>query len=226
VGDVTAPEGILIIDDHKVLSYALAQALRLDGFDPVDVVDNLDQRSVMAQATSMRPAIALLDLHLTDDSLGTPLIAPLRSVGAQVVVLTASGERLLLGEALEAGAEAVLDKALSFNELADALRTVLAGRSAMSLTDRQTMMEEYRRAAASGDPFIALTRLSKREAQVLAGLVDGLAPKDIARALGVAVPTIRTQIRTLFGKLDVNSQRAAVALALNSGWDPTVHRDW
>lgn len=217
---------MLIIDDHAVLSQALAQALHLDGFDPVEVVDNVTPSAVLAHAARMRPAIALLDLHLDDNSLGTPLIVPLRQRGARVVVLTASTEPLLHGGALDAGAEAVISKARPFNELANALRAVLAGRPAMSHGDREGLVNAYRDAVAAGNPYLALTRLTRREQQVLAGLVDGLAPKDIAAALGIAVPTIRTQIRSLFEKLEVNSQRAAVATALHAGWDPAPHRVW
>lgn len=69
-------------------------------------------------------------------------------------------------------------------------------------------------------PTADLERLTRREHDVLAGLVAGQAPKEIAASLGVAVPTVRTQIRQLFAKLGVNSQRAAVAVALRSGFSP------
>lgn len=218
--------GLLIIDDHAILSQALAQALRLDGFEPVEVADDLAPKAVLSHAARMQPAAALLDLHLNDDVLGTPFIAPLRRAGTRVVVLTASRERLLLGEALDQGADAVIDKALPYHELIEVLRNVLAGRPVTMPGDRDELVMTYRRALADGDPYLALTRLTPREQQVLAGLVDGLAPKDIARALGVAVPTVRTQVRTLFTKLNVNSQRAAVATALHAGFDPQSHRVW
>jgi len=64
----------------------------------------------------------------------------------------------------------------------------------------------------------SLASLTRREQQVLAGLVAGHSAKDVAIELGIAVPTVRTQIRALYRKLGVHNQRAAILVAVKAGW--------
>ena len=61
-------------------------------------------------------------------------------------------------------------------------------------------------------------RLTAREREVLAALVDGLSPEEMAAAQYVALTTVRSQIRAVLQKLGVHSQLAAVACANRAGW--------
>ena len=63
-----------------------------------------------------------------------------------------------------------------------------------------------------------LDRLTAREREVLSDLVCGLAANEIAERRFVSLTTVRTHIRAILRKLDVNSQLAAVALARRSDW--------
>jgi DNA-binding NarL/FixJ family response regulator len=65
--------------------------------------------------------------------------------------------------------------------------------------------------------------LTPRERVVLAGLVGGLRPAEIARRDFVSVVTVRNQVQSILIKLNVHSQLEAVAVARWSGWtDPAV----
>ena len=61
-------------------------------------------------------------------------------------------------------------------------------------------------------------QLSVRESEVLEELMAGKAAADIATESYVSIATIRSQIKAILRKLEVNSQLAAVALAYRSGW--------
>ncbi len=56
--------------------------------------------------------------------------------------------------------------------------------------------------------------LSERERDVLRGLVDGLAYKQVADRLGISIDTVRTHVRGLYKKLQVHSVAEAVTRAL------------
>ncbi len=60
--------------------------------------------------------------------------------------------------------------------------------------------------------------LSRRERQVLEGMMAGLSGAGIAASLGTSVSTVRSQIGGVMGKLGVHSQREAISLAFRSGW--------
>jgi len=68
------------------------------------------------------------------------------------------------------------------------------------------------------------TRLTSREADVLHDLMQGLSADDIAATRYVSIATVRSHIRAILQKLHVNSQLAAVALAVQSGWSHTPQR--
>jgi DNA-binding CsgD family transcriptional regulator len=69
-----------------------------------------------------------------------------------------------------------------------------------------------------GDRTAALETLTPRERQVLLALMRGETAREICRNDYVAMPTVRSQIRSILFKLGVSSQLAAVVMAYRSGW--------
>jgi DNA-binding NarL/FixJ family response regulator len=67
--------------------------------------------------------------------------------------------------------------------------------------------------------------LTRREREVLGGLVAGLRPADIARRDFVSVVTVRNQVQAVLTKLNVHSQLEAVAAVRWSGWSYTADGD-
>ncbi len=63
-----------------------------------------------------------------------------------------------------------------------------------------------------------LDALTKREAEVLAALIAGAAPKQIAAGNGTSISTVRGHIQRVLSKLDVATQREALAVARHAGW--------
>ena len=214
---------VLIVDDHTVLSQALADALSMHGLPDVLVAapHQLGREAVVELAATWSPDVVLLDMFLGAGEAAVPLVPVLREAGAVVVVRTASEDQSVWAQALEAGAAGVLPKSVAFDELVAAVHRAASGETLMPGWRRAEMLDELARARkADEDRLEPFRRMTPREQQVLAGLVDGRAVKDIAAELGVSMPTVRTQIRTLFDKLGVNSQRAAVTMALGAGWKP------
>ena len=63
-----------------------------------------------------------------------------------------------------------------------------------------------------------LERLTAREREVLQDLANGHLARDIADRSSVAISTVRSQIKSILGKLGVRSQIQAVAMATRSRW--------
>ena len=212
-------DGVLVVDDHELLAQSLSLALQAEGFD-VAVVAPTGIDAVLAAAREAQPAVVLLDLEL-GDAVGSalPLIAPLRAGGALVVIVTGITDRIRLAECLEAGAAGLLDKSSSFLHLVDAVREVAELGTLLSPGRRQDLLAELRRQRANRtrrlQPF---RRLTPREAEVLKALMDGQQAEAIATTSFVSLATVRSQIRSVLTKLNVNSQLAAVAMARREGW--------
>ena len=124
----------------------------------------------------------------------------------------------LTGECLHRGAETVVDLAMPFERLVEALRRLSAGGQALTEEERTAMLETVERHEAVGRalhrPFQELT---ERESRVFAALVGGLVPKQIAQRDGVAVSTVRGHIHGVLSKLAVSSHWEALAMARARG---------
>ena len=212
---------VLLVDDHAVIAVPLRMALEASGFGPVVTadVDDLSMEAVLATAASVQPDIVLLDIHLGGERLGLPMIAPLVEIGSKVILFTATSDPRLVARGLRGGALAVVDKATPFHRLVAALTDLAAGRPLMTEDEREGLLEVLEAQLAEEEarlrPFEGLTG---REAQVLRQLIDGRSPKEIARAEGISVSTVRGHIDRVLAKLSVSSQREALALARAAGW--------
>ncbi len=59
--------------------------------------------------------------------------------------------------------------------------------------------------------------LSERENEVLSGLSEGMNYRQIGEKLFISAHTVRYHIRNIYEKFNVNSQTAAIALAMKKG---------
>lgn len=210
---------VLIVDDHEVLSEALALALRLEGFDHVAVAGDFTTEGVLEAAKKAEADVVLLDLHLGDSSSGVPLIAPLVACGARVLILTAEQTPHLLAECLEAGATGLFDKVQPFDHLAHLISDAAQGRTVLEPAARDELVAALRQHRAEETSRLqAFSRLTAREGDVLRRLLDGRSAEEIAAAESVSMSTVRGHIRLILQKLGVNSQLAAVVLAHRAGW--------
>ncbi len=210
---------LLLVDDHPLIALALGERLAADG-PTVDAVSTVDD--ALAAVARRRPDLCILDLDLGGDDDGLALLEELVGRGLRAIMLTGSRRTSALGEALRLGALDVLDKTTSPDDIAAAVTAILevghpvagAGRRAelVDAAARATRAAEQR-----GEP---LRRLTGRELEVLAGLVDGRSVDEIASEQTIAVSTVRTHVRRILDKLGVRSQLAAVAEAHRCGWPP------
>ena len=214
---------ILLVDDHVVIVQAMAQALRNAGFGDVSYVppEELDVAGVLATAHRFRPDIALVDLNLGVGRSGLSIIGPLVGRGVAVVAFSAREEELVIAQCLEAGAVGFLNKGEAFDAVIDYVGRVAAGEVVVPPEQRDALLARLRADRAASDKRLrAFQELSPREAAVLRALLLGQSPQDVADEQFVSVKTVRSQIESIYRKLGVRSQLAAVALAREVGWPP------
>ncbi len=211
--------GVLIVEDHGLLADSLLYALRAEGLD-ADKISPVTADGILAAARRLSPTVVLLDLDLGGEigsSVG--LIPPLHELGAQVVMVTGITDRTRLAECLEAGATGLIDKATSFDQLVDSVREVADLGTIVPAAQRDMLLTELREQRKADqrrhEPF---ERLTPREREVLAALMDGKSASVLAEESFVSLATVRSQIRTILMKLNVNSQLTAVAMAKRNGW--------
>jgi DNA-binding NarL/FixJ family response regulator len=212
---------VLIVEDHALVAVGLQLALGARDWT-VEIIAGPTAADVLEHARRFQPECVLLDINLGEQvGSGIDLIAPLRAIGSEVVMLTAETRRTVLAACLEQGAAGWIGKDSFLDQVVTTITDVLDGTPLIGRTTREAMADELRieragmRRALS--PFEQLTR---RERRVLAALVDGMSAEEMAEAHFVALTTVRSQIRAVLQKLGVRSQLAAVAYANRAGWKP------
>lgn len=171
--------------------------------------------SLRGDAT-VRPDLILMDLGLP--SLGGAEAT--REIKREwpdilVVVLTVFEEPGRILEAICAGADGYLLKRTPPSELLEQLLVVAAGGSPLTGEVARTVLHLLRHQETSSSvEAVTEVGLSERERDVLRGLVDGLAYKQVADRLGISIDTVRTHVRGLYKKLQVHSVAEAVTRAL------------
>ena len=219
----TGPSGrVLIIEDHELLAESLELTLSLEGYDVRRLVlpdEGGSMATLRSAALRANPRTVLLDLDLGRFGDGMALIAPLARAGANVVVVTASNDRGRWGACVRLGARKVLSKGRPLQETLATVRRLHQGLPVMHTQELESLLDAYRHdRAATEDVRRRLGMLTPREKQVLGHLIEGHNVRDIARTSVVSEATVRTQVKSILGKLEVSSQLAAVGLAHQVDW--------
>jgi len=209
---------IVIIEDHRLLAETVGLALEVEGHDVV-VADLKDEETLLETAAADATSLVLLDLDLGPLGDGTQLIKHFVAAGASVLVVSGVRERPRLAATLEAGAIGFVAKDTPFDDLLETIKKAADGRPVIDPNDRFQLLAELRAhrqdETRRNAPFESLTQ---RERQVLVALGEGKSVESIASEWVVSTATVRTQVRGILTKLDVNSQLAAVAKARAAGW--------
>jgi len=220
-----APRGdvrVVIVDDHVTIAEALELALSVEGYDVRRVAVPESPGSPTGLVTTivrLRPTVVLLNLDLGPFGDGARLVAPLAEQGVDVVVLTGQTDRARWGEVLARGARVVVSKSQPLNDLLATVRRIHQGLPVLDRLERDRLVDTWlERRSHHGVVRDRLGLLTSREREVLGELMRGHAVREIAARGVVSEATVRTQVKSILGKLEVSSQLAAVGLAHKIGW--------
>ncbi|MFE5603427.1 response regulator [Streptomyces coelicoflavus] len=200
------PVRVLLAEDQGMMRGALALLLGME--EDIEVVAQVAAGDeIVAAALTHRPDIALLDIELPGLS-GLDAAAELRErvPGCRVLILTTFGRPGYLRRAMDAGAAGFLVKDGPVEELAGAIRRVLAG---------ETVVDAALAAAAlSAGP----SPLTGRECDVLRASADGATVADVAAVLHLSESTVRNYLSAAIGKTGTRNRAEALRSARQRGW--------
>jgi len=209
---------LVLVDDHEMVLHGLTAMLThfADDVLIVGTATSLDQaRRVIEES---RPDLVLSDVRLGRDS-GLDLVRELAGTHPSVkaVLLTVYDDEHYLFQALRVGARGYILKRIDAAELVGHLLRVADGEIAIdpALAGRVAMSAAR---ISSGEFWPgAHLGLTQRESEVLALLVAGHSNRAIASTLVIAEDTVKTHIRSLYRKIDVQDRGGAIAFALREG---------
>lgn len=211
---------VMLVDDHVSFRQPLAFML---GWEPdlriVSQAGTLaEARGLLLDADSAVD-VAVVDLDLPD-GLGIDLVDVLRRAhkSAVVLVLSAHSDEGRRARAIEAGAAGIMHKSSPVEEILDAIRRLWRGDQLLSQREVVEALRLVRRERERDhEARLMIEKLTPKEREVLQALAEGLSDKGIADRLYVGVGTIRTHVRSILAKLEVQSRLQALVFAVRHG---------
>lgn len=134
-----------------------------------------------------------------------------------VAVFTETDDLSHLFAALRLGVRGYLLKSITTDELVSSLERIANGETVIDSRMATEAAIVAARTTARSTWEGAHLGLSRRESEVLRLLARGARVNSIAEELGVGRETVRTHLRQVYRKLEVNDQAAAVAVAWREG---------
>jgi DNA-binding NarL/FixJ family response regulator len=207
---------ILLADDHKIMRDGLKALLEKQPGMRV-VAEAESGIETLRLARECRPDVVIMDIAMPDMN-GIEAARQLQAEGSntKVVALSMHADRRFVSEVLKAGASGYVLKQSAFEDLVQAIRAVLTGRTFLSGDILDTLVRDYVGQLKQSE-FLAYAQLSDRERQVLQLLAEGNSTKEIAAKLCVSVKTVESHRQNLMHKLDIHNLAGLTKFAIREG---------
>ena len=207
---------VLIADDHKLFRQGLIGLMKTRE-DLAEVVGEAETGVEAVQLTEkLRPDVVLMDIYMPEmDGLQAAKEIRARFPEVAVVMLTSSERDGHLYEAVKIGVSGYLLKSLDADELFNLLDGVKKGEPAMT----RAMAGKFLKAVANrmADEEKGEEPLTEREQYVLRLVASGASNQVIAEKLSISVNTVKSHIKSILSKLQLETRTQAATYALQHG---------
>ncbi|WP_059171698.1 response regulator transcription factor [Bacillus sp. FJAT-27445] len=211
---------LLISDDQELIRASLS--IVLGGEEDFDIVGTAEHGKMAIELTEQyAPDVVLMDIHMpVMDGVQATKHIKSHFPGVKVIILTTFQELTYVREALAAGAEGYLLKAIHPNDLAAGIRLVHHGGTLITQEVAKQLITDWIQPAglekeenSKKNSF----RLTDREIEILELLSLGGTNKEIARRLYLTEGTVKNYISNIYSKLEVTGRYKAVFKAKEEG---------
>lgn len=200
---------VVLVDDHELVRAGVRSAIE----DSVDIVGEAnDVETAITAIVSAKPDVVLLDVHLPGGD-GPAVIDGVTKLGVSTafLALSVSDAAEDVVAVIRAGARGYVTKAISSEELLDAVVRVSGGDAVFSPRLAGFVLDAFSGELAPVDPELDL--LSKREQEVMRLLARGYAYKEIARRLNISIKTVESHASAVLRKLQFSSRHELTSWA-------------
>jgi len=196
---------IAIIEDDEVLRNAYATLINdIEGFYVVSSYPSFEDAS--KNILNDDPTVILLDIELPGtNGVDAILLLKKKLPKCYIIMLTVYESEEQVFNALSNGASGYLTKNSPISKIIDSIREVCEGGGPMSTNVARMVIKSFQKNQQSP--------LSRRETQILEMVSEGKSRSQIAHDLFIDTETVKTHIKNVYIKLDVNSRADAIKAA-------------
>ncbi|MDH3358455.1 MAG: response regulator transcription factor [Desulfobacterales bacterium] len=207
---------ILLADDHQIIREGLRSLIeKQPGMEVVAQVEN--GRTAIKLTRKIKPDVIVMDINMPDmNGIDATRQIVAEFPGIKIIAFSMHSDHQFVAGALKAGVSGYLLKDSAFEELARAIRTVVANQTYLSPKIAVDVVKDYVEKLVddrTGAPSI----LTNREREVIQLYAEGHTTKHIAERLYVSIKTVETHRRNIMKKLDIRSIADLTKFAIREG---------
>ena len=203
---------VLIVDDHPVIRAGIKNLLK--GTPDIRVIGEAENGSeALDLIKDLAPDVLLLDMELPDID-GTTVARQLQERGSpvRILALNAHNEKHYVKNLLATGVSGYLTKDELPESILSAVRGVYLGEQGWISRKVAAQIPAFLEGDLQEHP-----ELSRRELEVIQGIVAGWTNREIGRRLGISNRTVEKYVESIFAKLDVTSRVELAVTAVRKG---------
>jgi len=206
---------VLIADDHQLFREGLINLL--SSSKEIDIIAHADNgKDAYEKAIIYNPDVILMDISMPvmNGEESTRLVKK-QNPSIKVIALTMHSDKHYIKTMLEAGVDGYLFKNCTYNQLIEAIKTVVAGEKYLSGDITETLIDDYLNTENSSEN--KESELTEREMDVLKLYAEGKTTREISEALFVSIKTVGTHRQHIMEKLDIKTTVEMIRYALKKG---------
>jgi DNA-binding NarL/FixJ family response regulator len=210
VADVVS---VVLADDYPVVRKGLKACIEEEPSLKV-IAEAADGEEALKLIRTLRPQLAVLDIDMPRlDGLGVVKEIAKLKLETKVIILSFHNDEDIFRAALDAGAKGYLLKESAMEEIAGAIRAVIAGKLYLSSgIALQLLQGEHAAKAAADSPLLRDLTLSER--RILKLIAEGLSSKEIGDQLSIHYRTVENHRTNMCRKLNIEGANALLRFAL------------
>ena len=210
---------LVLVDDNRLLREGLARLIR-EQKDFRILAASADAEEAMSMVREAKPDVVLLDYGLEGhDSLALTATVHREVPEARVIVLGLLPIKEDILSFVRAGASGFIMRDATFDEFVHTIRSVVAGMVVLPSQLTESLFNQIAsQAVRRGSPRdLEAIRLTQRERQVIDLIGEGLANKDIAARLHIAIHTVKSHVHNVLEKLALHTRLEVAAFSRTQG---------
>jgi DNA-binding NarL/FixJ family response regulator len=199
---------VAIVEDHAEFRISLCEYINNNKLYQCIAFPNSHSILTHIKETHVCPKIVLMDINMPGkDGIECTQIIKNKFPNTLVMICTNSEDDEKIFKALQAGATGYILKQDTSNDIFNALENILHGGSPMSPVIARKVVESFSQIKKNESP---VEILSERENHILEQLAAGMRIKQVAEQNFVSINTVKTHIRRIYNKLQVNTLLGAI----------------
>lgn len=207
---------ILIVDDHSITREGLKVLLnKMDNFEVIAEAEN--GRVAVSLARKLEPDVVVMDINMPDLNgvdAARQILADLPQT--RIIALSMYSDRSYVKGMLKSGVAGYLLKNCAFEELSNAINTVMRNQTYLSPKITDIVRKEFVKMMGNGE-MSTVELLTDKEREVLQLIAEGKKTKDIAESLHISVKTVEARRSKIMDKLNIKSVAGLTKFAIREG---------